>query len=145
MASPLLEDYLFLVAQIVARLKAQLPELDVLPIEAMAQATERSVRTSTAFVLWEGDRFSDQAGDGRSTAVVQSFTVVLAVRNADQVDKDARNLHAGPLLSRLHKAVAGWAPEGVYRNFRRANGPRRPNYGPNVGLYPLTFEINLVL
>ena len=50
MASPLLEDYLFLVPLIVERVKVQLLELDVLPIEAMAQAQERSVRTSTGFV-----------------------------------------------------------------------------------------------
>lgn len=145
MASPLLEDYLFLVPLIVERVKVQLLELDVLPIEAMAQAQERSVRTSTGFVLWEGDRFAEQAGDGRSQTVVQSFSVILAVRNADQVDRAARNLQAGPLLGRIHKALAGWTPEGAFRSFRRANSTRRPNYGPNVGLFPLTFEIGLNL
>ena len=144
-------DYLFVRGLIQARLADQEPLLatgNVSGVEDLAQAVERGLRDTTAFVLWEGDVFdtSEQgrAGAGKNQLVQQQWSVILAVRNADQNDADARNASAGPLLAQVHKALAGWVPEGAFRPLLRVQG-RRANYTPNVGLYPLTFALPLSL
>jgi hypothetical protein len=153
MSTPaLLLDYLFASALLQARLRAVVPELApagaVEGITELAQAMERSIQGPKAFVLWEGDTFDTspqgQALQGRAQIVRQAWTVLLGVRHAAQADLEARNSAAGPLLSAIHKAVAGWTPAGAPRPFTRAQG-RRPQYTPNVGLYPLTFELVLHL
>ena len=143
----LLADYLFLRPLIQARLAAVVPDLaepgSVVGVEELSQALERAVTAPTAYVLWEGDNFdvSDQgrAAGGKSQALEQQWSVLLALRNASP-DLDARNAAAGPLLSQIHKAISGWAPAGAFRPFKRIQG-RRPAYSTNVGLYPLTFAM----
>lgn len=150
--SALLLDYLFAGALIRARLRDQVAGLaaqdSVRGIETLAQAVEKSISAPTAFVLWEGDNVdaseAGRAGGGRSQVLRQQWTVLLAVRNATQNDPDARNESAGPYLGAIHKALAGWAPEGSPRPFVRAAG-RKANYTANVGLYPLSFELQLHL
>lgn len=148
----LLADYLFLRPLIQARLQAEVAELAaagaVQGIEDLAQAMERSINAPSVYVLWEGDVFdtteAGRARGGKSQALGQQWTTLLGVRNADQITLDGRNAVAGPLLSKIHKAIAGWAPDGAFRPFQRIQG-RRPAYSPNVGLYPLTFEISFNL
>lgn len=145
MANPAMAaDYLFMQGVIAQRIEELVQQVKARGIDALAQATEAEVREPTAYVLWEGERFPDQRGDGTSVMVEQRFSVLLAVRNASQADKDARNGLAGPLLSKLHQALAGWKPEAAQRPLKRTNG-RPPIYLPNTGLYPLTFAILLNL
>lgn len=148
----LLLDYLFAGELIRARLREQVAGLgaedSVQGIETLAQAVEKNIQAPTVFVLWEGDAINTSelgsAGAGRSQLLRQQWTVLLAVRNATQNDPKARNESAGPFLSAIHKALAGWAPEGTVRPFVRAQG-RKANYTANVGLYPLTFDLPLNL
>lgn len=148
----LLVDYLFAGALIRARLRDQVAGLaaedSVQGIETFAQAAEKNIQAPTAFVLWEGDTIdaseAGRAAGGRSQLLTQQWTVLLAVRNAVQHDLDARNNSAGPLLSAIHKALAGWAPDGSLRPLTRAPG-RKANYTANVGLYPLSFALPLHL
>lgn len=148
----LLLDYLFAGELIRTRLREQVPGLastdSVQGIETLAQAVEKNITAPTAFVLWEGDLINTgeqgTAAGGRSQLMRQQWTVLLAVRNAMQSDKAARNEAAGPFLSAIHKALAGWAPEGTVRPMLRAQG-RKATYTANVGLYPLTFELPLNL
>ena len=148
MSALLLLDYLFLGPLITERLRAVVTGLDQVDgIEELAQASEAKVIGSRAFVLWDGESFAGEpgrAGGGARQIVTHTWTVLLAVRNASQVDPAARNTSAGPHLSAIHKALAGWTPDGVFRPFIRVNG-RKPNYRANVALYPLTFSIDLTL
>lgn len=144
----LLLDYLFAGSLIQARLREQVAGLEAVDgLESLAQASEAHVTSARAFVIWTGDTF-DTGESGRasraSQVVRQAWTVLLAVRNASQVQGDARNASAGPLLSAAHRALAGWSPEGALRPLIRINGPR-PNYQASVGLYPLTFALDLVI
>jgi hypothetical protein len=142
----LLLDYLFLREVIKTRLADQLPSLEIEGIEEFSQATEASVATSKLFIIWDGDVFpqSESARAGSSQAFTQVWSLLYAVRNAAQHELDATDKSAGPVLSQLHKAVAGWTPTGAFRPFRRTSG-RKPNYRANVGIYPLTFSIDLNL
>jgi hypothetical protein len=152
MATPALQaDYLFVGPLIVDRLRATVPQIaptDVMRIEELAQAgTGQAARGPLAYVLWDGEQFPQaqgQAMQGAAQQAVQLWTVVVQVRNASQVQDDARNTSAGPLLSAVHLALAGWKPEGAVHALHRVPG-HKPNYQPNSGLYPLTFGIALHL
>jgi hypothetical protein len=139
------QNYLFMQGVIAARLNELLPALPVRPVDRMNDVLETELRDTVAFVLWEGDRIRDQARAGGSSKITQKFTIMLAVANARQNDDAAINSDAGPLLSQVHAALSGWAPEQAYGNaLKRTNG-RAPVYSTNAGLYPLTFEIDLTL
>ena len=138
-------NYLFTGTLLEERLRDQVPGLPVEGIEQMAQAVDaQDKRRAVAYVMWGGDRFPDNAGGGEATVVYQQWLVWLRVVNASAADKDARSGAAGPALSALHKALAGWKPEGCLRGLKRVAGPR-PNYQPASALYPLAFEIQLHL
>jgi hypothetical protein len=143
----LLLDYLFVGELLKQRLQAEVSGITVEGIESLSQAVEANVRTNIVYVLWDGDTFgagSAQSASASSQIVTQRWTLLFALRDARQHVQDAHNTSAGPMLSALHKAVAGWIPEGAFRPFKRING-RQPTYRANVGLYPLTFSIDLNL
>lgn len=145
MALPaMLDDYLFLGAVLQERIRAQLGEdLVVGSADELAQALGGNLARTTAFVVWNGERVSDDARGGASAMLQQRWLVLLGVKNASQ-QPGARNKNAGPLLARLHKAIAGWTPDGVGRPFKRATG-NAPSYTPGAGWFPLTFSISLSL
>lgn len=145
----LLADYLFLGPLIEEQLAAQVANVPVEGIETMSQARDdQDLRARVLYVMWGGDRFDTSstgtASNGSSQKLMQRWIVWLKVRNTSVANKDARNAGAGPLLSAVHKALAGWRPEGSQRALLRTQGPA-PDYQAASGLYPLSFEINLVL
>lgn len=144
-ANPLHADYLFLGPLIRQRIAAQIAGLPVEGVAELQQIVDsQDQRHQVAFVLWSGDRFPDTAMGGEASVVFQQWDVWLRVFNASPLNLDGRNDAAGPVLSTLHKALAGWKPEGLFRSFRRMAGPR-PNYQRVSGMYPLSFEITLNL
>lgn len=154
MSTPgLAANYLFLQPLIEARLAAQIGEnIPVEGIEELAQAGAEDARPYVIFVYWAGDRFNESDGGralaGTSQILHQRWLVLLYVKNAAHANRAARNEAAGGLLSRLHKALAGWTPLGAQpgspHKFNRING-LKPDYTRNSGLYPLMFEIPLHL
>ena len=60
-----------------------------------------------------------------------------------QVVLDGRNLAAGPLMSAIHIALAGWRPDGSVHAFHRTSPGKKPQYPDNGGMYPLSFSIDL--
>lgn len=151
MSNPsLVADYLFIGPLIERRLQEELdPGTPVEGIERLSQARDaQDLRALVVYVMWGGDRFdggdAGRAGGGTSQRLFQRWIVWVRVRNASQAAKDARNAGAGPLLSVVHKALAGWEPEGALRKLVRTQGPA-PDYQAASGLYPLAFEINLAL
>jgi hypothetical protein len=141
----MLNDYLFLQGLIEARIASQIgDQVGVEPVNQLEEIAGKNLPRDTVFVYWDGERIPDDASGGASTMTQQLYTVLLAKRNARQV-KGALNESAGPMLSALHRALAGWTPAGAMRPFRRSSAGRRPYYGANVALYPLTFSISLTL
>jgi len=137
-------DYLFLGTVLQARIRAQLGEdLVVGGADELSQAVQGNLVRTGAFVVWNGERVGDSGRGGASTMLQQRWLVVLGVKNARQ-QAGARNEAAGPLMARLHQAIAGWTPEGVGRPFQRVTGPA-PTYAPGAGWFPLTFSISLSL
>lgn len=141
----LAKNYLFVQPLIAARLSDELPDVPVRSIDSLATATENDVRDAVIYVLFEGERFTDEAGNGLRNMVRQRYSVMLGIEHKRQNDEAGRNANAGPLLSRIHAALSGYTHESLHtRTFKRANG-RPPIYTTGVALYPLTFEISINL
>lgn len=142
----LLADYLYIGPLIEERLLAMLDAgVPVEGIEQLSQARDaQDLRAQVLYVMWGGDRFVSAANGGLSQMFYQRWLVWVRVRNASLAAKDARNTAAGALLSAVHKALAGWKPGSEVRALLRTQGPA-PDYQSTSGLYPLAFEINLIL
>lgn len=139
--SELTKNYLFVQPLMAARLEEVLPHVPVRSIDSLATATDNDVRDTLIYVLYEGERFTDEAGNGLRNMVRQRYSVMLAIEHKRQNDEAEGNTNAGPLLSKIHAALSGYTHESLNtRTFKRANG-RAPIYTPGVALYPLTFEI----
>lgn len=149
MALPAFEaDYLFLAPLIKARLEGKVADVAVDICETAEQVYKSDLRQVVLMVMWGGDVVPEQesarAGAGASQVIHQRWGVLLALANPSQF-KDARQVQAGPLLSKIHKALAGWTPEGCSRPFRRANAPLRPDIQPQKAIFPMGFEVQLTL
>jgi hypothetical protein len=144
----ILEDYLFVAPLLAARLESLLPEIPVDVCETEDQVLKADRRARVLMVMWAGDRVdagdNGRAREGASQLVHQRWLVVLGLNNVAK-GADARNVAAGPLLSRVHKALAGWTPLGAGRALRRASAPLRPTFTESKAVYPLGFEITLSL
>lgn len=141
-------DYLFVAPLIAARLAEQVPDIPVDVCETTDQVLKADKRARVLMVLWAGDRVeaseSGRAGAGASQLLHQRWLVMLGLNNVAKA-ADARNVAAGPVLSKVHKALAGWVPEGAGRAMRRASAPLQPTFTSDKAVYPLGFEITLTL
>lgn len=144
----LVADYLFIGPLIAARLAAEIADLPVEHVETAEQLNQADQRRRTAKVMWAGDTFepgeNGRAREGSSQIVHQRWLVALVMNHEGQ-KADARHTAAGPTLSAIHRALAGWQPAGAARALRRAQAPLRPSLTPTSAVYPLGFEITLAL
>lgn len=143
---PIHDDWLFVGPLIQQRLRDQLPDVPVEGIEDMALAGDQDRRPRAVYVMYGGDGFADPGGRGTAVGLEQTWLVLLHLRYVAGAarDKDARNTKAGPLISSLHRALAGHQLPGVHRPLSRVAGPR-PSYLKESALYALAFELPLGL
>lgn len=148
----MIADYLSAEPAIVERLKDQVPELrKVEGATELAAITERdfpNLQTPAAYVVYAGDRVgggtSDSARQGRDQVVQQVWAVVLAVRNVREVTTGAAiRAQAGPLITAVLSALAGWEPIPELRALRRIQGAG-PVWGKGVAFFELRFEAQLI-
>lgn len=146
MGTPALEaDYLFLGPLIQARLADQVPGLPCDVCEDADQVLQADKRHKVLMVLWGGERFAGEARQGASQALDHRWLVILAINSVANKSNTARATGAGPLLSKIHQALAGWTPPGCHRPMRRANSPLPPTFTDSKAVYPLGFEVPLTL
>ncbi|MEN9631586.1 MAG: hypothetical protein RJA10_4814 [Pseudomonadota bacterium] len=142
-------DYLFIGPLMKARLEDKVGDIPVQLCETVEQVLKADQRKRVLLLLWAGDRV-DTGADGSARAgasqlLHQRWLVILGLDNVSP-SPDARNVAAGPLLSKVHQALAGWAPPGAAtRTMRRASAPLQPTFTPSKAVYPLGFEITLTL
>lgn len=141
---PLPADYLIAGPLIMQRLRDEVPALrQVLPLEDLSRLPESAVASPFAYVMYDGDEVLEGEGrarQGASQLVRQRWLVVLAIRNAAQAAtaRIATDEAAGPLISKLIAALAGWTVEPFRAGLYRITAPR-VSYGANSALYPLLF------
>lgn len=140
-------NHLALEALLIARLKSAVPDFrDVLGMADLAAMQESSQTAPAAHVIYQGDSIpsGSSAGQGTAQVVVQSWLVVVAVRNARDTrgGTDAR-AEAGVLLTDTIKALSGWQAAPEFRPMVRVNAPR-PGFNAGFAYFPLAFEARFV-
>lgn len=143
------ENWLALEPLLVARLKAEVPELRAVYLAADIAALDvqqdpRDAATPAAHVMYLGDQVgagsAASAGSGEVQMVDQVWCVALVVRNARGAE--AVRADMGPLLSRVIKSLAGWAPDlpGM-RPLKRSSARTAPRFdGKGKAIFPLFFS-----
>lgn len=145
MTRPVDDDYFFIGPRIVARLALHVPELPAEVVERPEQLLEADKRSAVLAVMWAGDRFN-VGPNGRvldGAMVYQRWLVILGSNNVGKAAA-ARAAAAGPLMSRVHRALAGWRPEDCVYPMLRTNGVA-PTFTEHKAVLPLGFEIQLAL
>lgn len=140
----LLADYWFLAPLLKARLETEVSDAPVDICETVDQIYAADRREAVLMLMYAGDTVLGNAAGGKSVKLKQRWMVLLALNNVAR-GLDARQMKAGPVLSRVHTALAGWTPLGCAHPFMRANAPLRPDHTQNKALYPLGFEIELAI
>lgn len=140
-------NHLGLEALLVERIKSAVPAFrDVLGMADLAAMQESSQGTPAAHVIYQGDAIpsGSSAGQGTAQVVVQSWLVVVAVRNARDTlgGSDARR-DAGALLTDTIQALSGWQPAPEFRPLVRVNAPR-PGFNAGFAYFPLAFEARFI-
>ncbi len=140
-------DYFFMAPLIKARLEDQVPDIPVQVCETVDQVLAADKRVIVLMVMWAGERFTEseagRAQGGASQSLNQRWLVALGINNVGSAD--ARNVRAGPTISLVHKALAGWTAEGAARPMRRVNAPLTPQFTSQKAIYPMGFEQPLTL
>lgn len=145
MALPaLLADYLFIGPLVVDRLADQVPDIPVELCETSDDVLKADTRKRVLKVLWGGDLLGADAAGGSAQALRQAWLVMVALGVVPKVT-NVRATAAGPVMSQVHKALAGWTPAGAQRPFKRAQARVAPRFTEKSAVYPLAFEIQLNL
>ena len=140
-------NHLALEPLLIARLKAEVADFRaVLGMADLASMQEAGQTTPAAHVIYQGDTLpggDSRAGQGAVQMVVQTWLVVVAVRNVrDTVGGGAAREEAGLLITLTLKALSGWAAPG-YRPLVRVNAPR-PGFNAGYAYFPLAFEARMI-
>lgn len=144
-------DYLVLEDLLVDRIKETMPELKaVLTATDLAAVKDDRKADLAVHVVYLGDEIGSgpqhQGGSGKVQAITQQWMVVLVVKFAGSptTGKGNRKL-AGPLITKLLKALAGWEPPNVPLDaLRRINAPK-VIYNNGFAYYPFAFKTQFTL
>lgn len=145
----MIADYLAPWDLIMERLRDQVPELQaVLSAPDLAAIREDQQRTPNAQVMYDGDDVASgdgaSAGRGAAQVVYQRYLVYLCVRNVRDPGRLAGAFgEAGPLVSKIIKALAGWQPSSDFRPLRRTSAGK-PLYSPGYVYFPVGFSTQLI-
>lgn len=143
----MIADFLATEAAIVARLQAAVPALRHVEAKVDTEsAAGQDSQSPAAFVEYIGSRLPQndaaQAGDGALQEIQLGFMVTLAVRRAGSDGARLRK-EAGPLISAIFAALAGWLPDDDGRPLACV-AIERPAYKPNYAYFPLVFQRPLI-
>jgi hypothetical protein len=143
-------DYLALEDLLVARVKAEMPELKaVLTAVDLAGVQAQRQLEPAAHVIYLGDEVgqgaSAQGGSGLAQVTSQQWMVVLVIKFAGTVTSGKGNrAKAGPLIAKLLKALCGWQPVAPLTALKRINAPK-VGYDNGYAYYPFAFKTSHVL
>jgi hypothetical protein len=147
-----MEHYLAIEGEIIERLHAQVPQLlDVLssgdssqlPLEAVAK------RMPCAIVMFDGEQVGGEQSrsmDSTKELATQRWVVFVGARSVAQGEggKQLRDT-AGPMISLVRRALAGWQPASATRPLKRITARGGPEYRQGgLGFFPLAFEAQVM-
>lgn len=146
----MIADYLAAEDAIRQRLEAEVTAARaVLASAELASMQERGQITPALHVIYGGDTVPTgpgQVDDGRYHVIHQRWLVIVAVRSArgQQTGTGARD-EAGPLMTAVMQALAGWRPLPELGTLRRASAPG-PAYSPGgYAYFPTAWDVPLIM
>jgi hypothetical protein len=117
----------------------------VLTAADMAAIDERSQIVPAVYVVFDSYIPTQEVGAGSVQEIQQSWTVVVAVRNAsDHASGAGVRREASPLVELVLSALAGWKPAQGFTALRMAAGPGAV-FSTGVGYYPMNFLTRTVI
>lgn len=143
-----MDNHLALEPLLIARLKSAVPGFRaVMGIADLESIPGASQTVPAAHVIYNGDTLpggEGRAGQGSAQVVVQSWLVVILVRNLrDALGGSAARSDAGLLLTDTIQALSGWQAAPEFRPLVRVNAPR-PAFNAGFGYFPLAFEARFI-
>lgn len=140
------DDFMALEPLLVARLELALASDSVYVLTApdLAYVAEEGQLAPAVHVVYGGHRMVQQQVSGRAVIIEQDWYTVVTVRNVqDHHGADARG-DAGPLLSTVFAALAGWTPAGSMDSLQAAASPM-PGYTDGYGYFPLAWTYRALI
>ncbi len=133
-----MDNYLEIEPLIVARLRAQIPDVPVFSSWGQPMIKEMVDLLPSIKVFLEEDKPEESVAVGRNQKIEQRWLILMVVRDAEE--------ESGLLISRIIRALAGWQPEGGrFFPLRRVQSSFMPDYSPNgIFYFPLTFATHFV-
>lgn len=121
-----------------AQIRAQISALaDVLPLSSLLQVQDKSIRSPSCFVMFDGDQVREKALSGKLAKFRQRWLVIIVVNHAQGSEKT--RTQAGEIMHQVLEVLLGWQPSPRFTRLEAATQPK-PGYGATLGYYPLAFE-----
>lgn len=145
----MIADYFGVEPAIIARLKAEVPEVPeshIFTPFGLDGMMENSQPSPSLHVIYAGDAVTgDEVGARTRQIVGQRWLVVLAVRNAKAQLKNTTEIRtaAGVIIPKLLNALQGWAPAEWMRPLGRVSGPAA-GYSSAFAYFPFMFEGRII-
>jgi hypothetical protein len=125
---------------IVARLREQIPDVDVGSVAAIAGSLDITSRLPFMFVQPGGSQPSDIRGGGRAALDQQTWVVQVMVGTPpDKRFLDSSYQDAGELLGRVYQALTGWSVGAGSTPFRYQGRPE-PHLELGWAAFPIAFD-----
>ena len=141
-----MDNFLILESVITERLRQRLPAgVGVYTRADFAGINEGNQPSPAVHVIYQGYRITETRPDGRAARIAQTWTAVVAVRNARaQVTLDAAREDAGEIASAVCAALMGWHAAGSAAPATLINSVA-PGAAAGFFYLPLSFEFETVL
>lgn len=138
-----MDDYLAAESAIVAQLKDRVANVHILSAAELAGVPQKGQVTPAVHVIYGGDQVptasADRGYSGKPQKVLQKWLAVIAVRNAgSQVTGEKQREQAGPIISQVIAALAGFEAGKGFGPMMRINAPA-PAYNGTFAYFPLQF------
>lgn len=141
-----MSNFLSLETAIVERLRDRLPDfVGVYTRAELADINEGNQPSPAVHVIYQGYSVTETRPDGRAARLRQTWTAVVAVRNARaQVTLEAARADAGAIATAVLSALMGWAPDAQTLPAQLTNSVA-PGAAAGFFYLPLAFEFEFVV
>ena len=142
----MLDTFLDLDPRIVARLKAMLPDIQVLDAADLDDVTEESQPAPAVHVIYDGFSVVQTASRGKAAIFQLRWLVVVCVKHAGSGQKAAREAktRAAKLVAQANDALMGFAPDSQPATPGLGPGtPPKPQRRSPFYYFPLLFTANV--
>ncbi len=139
-------DYLAAEGAIIARLTANVPGLEQVSSEAsVASLQSGQLDTPAALVLWSHDTPEKNDDPEAPQRIEQTWLVCLVVSVADDKTGERARAQAGPLITRVIRAMKAWVPADGFEAFT-FSAAIEPQLAAGGVLYiPIPFKTAFIL